>query len=243
MIDFHSHIDLYPKPNEVVKEIVNRKMYVLSVTTAPSAWTGTYAISKHYPRIKTAIGLHPQIAHERITELPLFDIFVNETDYVGEVGLDGSSDFSKYSKSQIMVFTHILKSCSDAGGKVISLHSRQAANDVLNALDKHPNAGIPVFHWFSGNKSELRRAIDRDAWFSIGPAMLKSKRAVEMMKFIPRNRILTETDGPFAKVSGQTLMPWDVETAIERISHIWDMPLSEVHETLYSNYRNLMAKL
>jgi len=240
MIDFHAHIDLYPEPNKVVKEIERREMYVLSVTTTPSAWTGTYSISKHYPRIKTALGLHPQIAHERISELPLFDTFINETDYVGEVGLDGAPEFAKHKVSQLAVLRHILKSCSNSGGKIISLHSRRAASDVLDILDEHPDAGIPVFHWFTGGKGELQKAIQRNAWFSVGPAMLKSKRSIEMVQCIPKDRILTESDGPFAKVSGKPLMPWDVESAVIGLSRIWDMSPSNVQEILYSNFRALI---
>ena len=240
MIDFHAHIDLYPEPNKVVKEIERRKMYVLSVTTTPSAWTGTYSISKHYPRIKTALGLHPQLAHERISELALFDTFINETDYVGEIGLDGSSEFAKHKVSQLAVLKHILKSCSNSGSKIISLHSRRAASDVLDILDEHPDAGIPVFHWFTGGKGELKRAIQRNAWFSVGPAMLKSKRSIEMVQCIPKDRILTESDGPFAKVSGKPLMPWDVESAVIGLSRIWDMSPSNAQEILYSNFRALI---
>ena len=155
MIDFHAHIDLYSEPNEVVKEIERRKMYVLSVTTTPSAWTGTYSIAKHYSRIKTALGLHPQIAHERISELPLFDTFINETDYVGEVGLDGSTEFAKHKTSQLAVLKHVLKSCSNSGGKIISLHSRRAASHVIDIIDEYPDSGIPVFHWFTGDIGEL----------------------------------------------------------------------------------------
>lgn len=240
MIDFHAHIDLYSEPNEVVKEIERRKMYVLSVTTTPSAWTGTYSIAKHYSRIKTALGLHPQIAHERISELPLFDTFINETDYVGEVGLDGSPEFAKHKTSQLAVLKHILKSCSNSGGKIISLHSRRAASDVIEIIDEHPDAGIPVFHWFTGEKGELKRAIQRNAWFSIGPAMLKSKRSIEMVECIPKDRILTESDGPFAKVSGKSLMPWDVESAVIDLSRIWNVTPSNAQEILYSNFRALI---
>ncbi|QNU60665.1 Qat anti-phage system TatD family nuclease QatD [Vreelandella titanicae] len=241
MIDLHAHIDLCPEPSEVVKEIERRKMYVLSVTTTPSAWTGTYSIAKHYSRIKTALGLHPQIAHERISELPLFDTFINETDYVGEVGLDGSPEFVKYKKSQLAVLKHILKSCGNSGGKIISLHSRRAASDVIDILDKYPDAGIPVFHWFTGGKGDLKRAIQRNAWFSVGPAMLNSKRSIEMVEYIPKDRILTESDGPFAKISGKPLMPWDVELAVVGLSRIWDMAPSEANEVLFSNFRTLIA--
>jgi len=240
MIDFHAHIDLYSEPIEVVKEIERRKMYVLSVTTTPSAWTGTYSIAKHYSRIKTALGLHPQIAHERISELSLFDTFINETDYVGEVGLDGSPEFAKHKTSQLAVLKHILKSCSNSGGKIISLHSRRAASDVIEIIEEHPDAGIPVFHWFTGEKGELKRAIQRNAWFSIGPAMLKSKRSIEMVECIPKDRILTESDGPFAKVSGKPLMPWDVESAVIDLSRIWNVTPSNAQEILYSNFRALI---
>lgn len=65
MIDFHAHLDLYPNVVHVIQNIVNMNMYVLSVTTTPSAWEGTNALSINFPRIKTALGLHPQIAYER----------------------------------------------------------------------------------------------------------------------------------------------------------------------------------
>lgn len=240
MIDLHAHIDLYPDPSGVVKEIDRRKMYVLSVTTTPSAWIGTYSIAKHYSRIKTALGLHPQLAHERISELPLFDTYINETDYVGEIGLDGSPEFAEHKASQLAVLKHILKSCSNSGGKIISLHSRRAANDVIEILDEHPDSGVPIFHWFTGEERALKRAIQRNAWFSIGPAMLKSKKSIEMVKVIPQNRILTESDGPFAKVSGKSLMPWDVESAVLGLSRIWGMAPSETQETLFSNFRALI---
>lgn len=240
MIDFHAHIDLYPKPKEVVTEIERRKMYVLSVTTAPSAWTGTYSIAKHYPRIKTALGLHPQLAHERISELPLFDTFINETDYVGEVGLDGAPEFAKHKTAQLVVLKHILNSCSNSGGKIISLHSRRAVSHVLNILDEHPEAGTPIFHWFTGGKGELKRAIQRNSWFSIGPVMLKSKKSMEMIKCIPKNKILTETDGPFTTIAGKPLMPWDVESATIGLSRIWGMNVPDTHEILYSNFRTLI---
>nr|WP_249038340.1 hypothetical protein [Paracoccus pantotrophus] len=45
MIDFHAHLDLYPDPHTVARECVVRDLYVLSVTTTPSAWSGTAALT------------------------------------------------------------------------------------------------------------------------------------------------------------------------------------------------------
>src|ERR1035437_1612235 len=96
MIDFHCHLDLYPDPQRIADECNNRGLYVLSVTTTPSAWKGTSALAGSHPRIKTALGLHPQLAHQRKSELALFEQLLPRTPYVGEVGLDGSPECKPY---------------------------------------------------------------------------------------------------------------------------------------------------
>ncbi|MBY0432060.1 MAG: TatD family hydrolase, partial [Rhodospirillales bacterium] len=71
-VDFHCHLDLYPDPAAAVRACQESGAYVLSVTTTPKAWRGTVALAKECSRIRTSLGLHPQIAHERIRELALF---------------------------------------------------------------------------------------------------------------------------------------------------------------------------
>ena len=52
----------------------------------------------------------------------------------------------------------------------MSIHCRYSAKAVLDELENID--GTPILHWFSGNKSELKRAISRGCYFSIGPNML-----------------------------------------------------------------------
>src|SRR5437868_5038347 len=54
-------------------------------------------------RIRTALGLHPQLAHERKSELALFDALLPKTDYVGEIGLDGSPEYRPHWNDQVAV--------------------------------------------------------------------------------------------------------------------------------------------
>ena len=89
MIDFHVHLDLYPRPHATALECIARNLYVLSVTTTPSAWAGTATLTKGAQKMRTALGLHPQIAHERKAELGLFEELLPQVRYVGEIGLDG----------------------------------------------------------------------------------------------------------------------------------------------------------
>lgn len=242
MIDFHCHIDLYPDPVQVRNECERRGIYVLSVTTTPSAWNGTSALAGNATTIRTAIGIHPQLAHQRRAELSLFDSIVPKTQYVGEIGLDGALEFRGGWESQVLVFTHVLSRCHQAGGRIMSIHSRRASGAVLDHLEAFPGAGTPVLHWYSGSVRDLDRAISQGCWFSVGPAMMASEKGRALVTRMPLDRILTESDGPFAKVNGRTLMPWDVATAIESLAKAWSLSFEEAERRLRSNLQNILAK-
>ncbi len=231
MIDFHAHLDLYPDPFGAVELCRQNGTYVLSVTTTPSAWLGTKRLANTAPRIRTALGLHPQVAHQRKRELSLFDTLLSDSAYVGEIGLEGGKDWKPYFLDQVAVFDHILKSCERAGGRVMSIHSRQAATDVLNMLEAHPKSGTPILHWFTGSQKELARAIDLGCWFSVGPAMLKSASGRSLAASMPRDRVLTETDGPFGMLQRRPLFPSDAALAIPMLAELWALSSKQV-ETL-----------
>lgn len=187
------------------------------MTTTPSAWRGTRALAESAPRIATALGLHPQLAAERAGELELFDVLLPSTKYVGEIGLDGGEPKASHA-IQMSVLNHILSSCSSASGRILTIHSRRAAEDVLDCLRKFPDAGIPVLHWFSGTPRQLERAIDQGCWFSVGNQMCSSAKGREIVKAIPINRLITETDGPFCQVRGEPIDPGDVSGALGFLS-------------------------
>lgn len=222
MIDFHTHLDLYPDPRDVVRRCIEAGVHVLSVTTTPSAYAGTLALAGNAPRIRTALGLHPQIAGERYTELPLFESLLPEARYIGEVGLDGGPEFASTWARQVEVFEAILGLCAREGGRVLSIHSRRAVGRVLDAIEAHPSAGTPVLHWFAGTKRDLARAIALGCWFSVGPAMLGGAKGHALISGMPRERILTESDGPFAQIAGRTLLPWDVAATFPVLAEIWN---------------------
>ncbi|HWM49119.1 MAG TPA: Qat anti-phage system TatD family nuclease QatD [Xanthobacteraceae bacterium] len=242
MIDFHCHLDLYPNPERVVRECIFRDAYVLSVTTTPSAWHGTSALVAGAPRIRVALGLHPELARERKHELPLFEELLPQTRYVGEIGLDGAPATEAFWNDQVCVFDGILAACERAGGKIMTIHSRRAATKVLDRLESHPKAGIAILHWFSGSRVELKRAIDLDCWFSVGPAMLRGAKGKELVKLVPRDRLLTETDGPFALVDGRPAKPWDVDEAILVLAELWRCGRSEIESELHSNLKRLIVQ-
>jgi TatD DNase family protein len=239
LIDFHCHIDLFKDPKPILDGAEKKGVYVLAVTTTPKAWTGTKQLVGGRRRIRVALGLHPELVRERHTEIALFEHFLVETDYVGEVGLDGSPHLRDSFNLQTKVLRRILLACRNAGGRVISLHSRRAASEVLDLLEAEPFAGTPILHWFSGSTRELERAVQLGCWFSVGPIMIGSAKGRKLVEFMPRERILTETDSPFAQISGAPLSPWDVALAYPVLSEFWNCSEEEVDKQLLSNLRNL----
>lgn len=240
-VDMHCHLDLYPDPMAQIAKLAASRAYVLSVTTTPSAWTRTSQLADQLPRVQTSLGLHPQLARERRSELPLFDRLLNKTRYVGEVGLDGSTACKSFWADQIHVFEHVLHACSNAGGKVLSIHSRGAAREVLDYLEKFPDHGIAILHWFTGTPRQLARAIDLGCWFSVGPAMLASKNGHALASRMPPERVLTETDGPFAKEGKVPLQPAQCDRAVDALASLWRCGIENAKHSIVANFRMIAS--
>ncbi len=239
MIDLHCHLDLYPDPKAIIERCRACNQFVLSVMTTPSSYRGTFALAPDDELIPTALGLHPQLAAERHRELKLFDELLPAVRWIGEIGLDGAPEHRQSWAVQLRVFQHILKSCSRAGGRLLSIHSRHAATEVLEELRKQANAGVAVMHWFSGTKTELNQAIEIDCWFSIGLPMLRSNKGRIIVSSLPRDRVLTETDGPFTQNEGRPSYPWDSRQTSLKLAELWN----ESEDTTNARLRENLSKL
>ncbi len=239
MIDLHCHLDLYPDPAAVIRECSASGAYVLAVTTTPRAWPGSKKLIAGSSRIRLALGLHPQLAHERAHELPVFDLAFNEAVYIGEIGMDGSPKYRMHLDVQRRVFKHIVELCALHGGRTMSIHSRGCASHVIQILKQAGKPGVPVFHWFSGSNRELNEAIDIGGWFSVGPGMLASARGRTLINMMPKARVISESDGPFAKVSGRPARPADMARVVEGISTLWGEAPEVTSDRMHASFRKL----
>lgn len=122
----------------------------------------------------------------------------------------------------------------------MSIHSRGAERRVVELLATTKHAGLPVLHWFSGGFAELETAVRIGCWFSVGPAMLKGAKGRALVARMPSNRVLPETDGPFASMDGVQLQPWDAWSVRAPLATIWGMPPDEVGEQLRQNLGQLL---
>ncbi len=242
MIDMHCHLDLYPSPMSVVDEAAKQNFFTLAVTTSPRAWQATDRVFRRYSNIKVALGLHPEIVTEKASEKGLLIELISKTEFIGEIGLDGSRRFKGSFDLQKEIFESAILECAKQGGKVISIHSRRAEEEVLDIIASNPTCGIPILHWYSGSVTNLKRAIDLGCWFSVGPAMLRSKSNEEIVQKIPLERLLPESDGPFARDGANPIMPWQAIKVAEQISFLRGWTLRELERQLEKNLLGLLGR-
>jgi TatD DNase family protein len=243
LIDFHCHLDLYPKARDVHAEALKRNVFTWLVTTSPMAYQATTRVLGSHPEVLIIPGLHPEIIHERYKELEQLLEQIGPVKAVGEVGLDGSRRFKHSYEMQRKVFTAAIETCHRLGGRALSIHSRQAVGDVLSTLSAYPDHGIAVLHWFSGTATELKLAVEAGCWFSIGPAAFNSASGKALAKKLPKDRVVPESDGPFAQVEGRTVQPWCFELTAKLLSEAWELPEVEVQERLKENARRLLTSM
>ncbi|TBC68704.1 TatD family deoxyribonuclease (plasmid) [Rhizobium ruizarguesonis] len=244
-VDFHCHLDLYPDFEALVAECERLSIYTLAVTTTPRAWSKNKAVASKTKYIRVGLGLHPQLVGTHSKEIDLWEKLLHETAYVGEVGIDASPQYAKSLPEQKQVFERVLKACSSEGGKVLSIHAVRSASLVLDMLEEHLDlsANTPVFHWFSGSPSEARRAAKLGCMFSINDRMLTGSKTQALLKAIPEEAMLTETDGPFTETGGKTSRPKDVHICVNHLATQIGRDPTAVQSLVFENLKRLLGQI
>jgi len=242
LVDLHCHLDLYPDHQAAVRDAEETGVFTLAVTTTPRAWPRNHELAQRTKYVRAALGLHPQLVAERASEIELWERYLPETRYVGEVGLDAGPRFYKSLDLQQQIFQHVLRRCAEAGDKIITIHSVRAVKEVLDHVESFlpRSRGKIVLHWFTGSKAEAQRALELGCYFSINAAMLRSGRHASMTAVIPLDRLLTETDGPFTKTDERPSRPADVGVVVEALGRLHGMTASAIAATIRANLGALL---
>lgn len=243
LVDFHCHLDLYSDFEAAIAAAEAAKVYTLTVTTTPKAWPRNRDFTANTRYVRAALGLHPQLIAQRANELPLLEKYLNETRYIGEVGLDARPHYYEFLDLQKQVFKRILTCCADAGGKILTVHSVRSATAVLDHIQDYLPAsrGRIVLHWFTGSLKEASRAVELGCFFSINVKMAETKKGKDLITHLPLDRILTETDNPFINKPNSSLnTPSDLSRAINAIAAIRCISVKETEASIKKNFIKLL---
>lgn len=244
LVDFHCHLDLYPDHAAAVERCERDRVFALTVTTTPKAWPRNHELAGKTRYVRAALGLHPQLVAERAHEIGLWEELLPRTRYVGEVGLDAGPRFYRSFETQKKIFTRVLTLCAAAGNKIVTTHSVRATKAVLDIVEQYmpPPRGRVVLHWFTGTTAEARRAVDLGCYFSVNADMFSNKQRAAIIKALPLDRVLTETDGPFTQTDGRPTTPSDVWIAVELLARLHGMTPIDISATIMRNLKSLLVE-
>ncbi|MBO4417761.1 MAG: TatD family hydrolase [Bacteroidales bacterium] len=199
MIDTHCHFDIMPKPEAYIRQKEQAGDIVIGMTNLPSHFKLGIPFIRNYKHIRLALGLHPLLAADNIRETNLFREYINQTSYIGEIGLDFSKACIGTKDVQISVLKELLAALQGKN-KIVSVHSRKAEKVLLALLCEYDIKNV-IFHWYSGPTALIPEILSKGYYFSINESMTLSNNGRSIIDMIPRNRILTESDAPYNEKS------------------------------------------
>lgn len=241
MLDCHCHLDRYKDPHAIASKALQQGVFVIAVTNLPSHFAAGLPHAKTMPRVRLALGLHPLAAGDHEKEREQFSALLQETSFVGEVGLDFSREGRGTEDIQLESFALVARSLASTP-KFATLHSRGAEEETLAVLKRH-NVLPAVFHWYSGSLATLDDALAAGHYFSINPAMTTSANGQKIISRVPKHRLLTETDGPYTKVQGKESTPDAVQHVEAHLARVWSKSSADVRRIIWSNFKSLLSEL
>lgn len=250
IFDSHAHYDDDSFNEDREATISNIKSNgVIGVLNCGSSIEGarkSLELAEKYDFFYAAVGIHPEFAHI------LDDEILNEIKNmassekvraIGEIGLDyyyeenPPRDIQKNAFRKQMALARELK-------LPVVIHDRDAHEDTLNIIKEFPEV-TGVVHCFSGSVEFARECVKRGYYIGItGVVTFKnSKKIIEVVKDVPLDRLLVETDCPYMAPTpyrGKRNQSDYIKYILEKISEIKDLDIEKVNcQTIY-NIKNLL---
>lgn len=244
--DTHAHIDFRDFESDL-DEVVFRswengiKAIIVPGIDAESAERARVIAEKN-PQIWFAVGWHP---HDAVSFNPkILERYSNHPKCVaiGEMGLDFYRDISPR-EIQVRVFEEQLRFALEKDIPVI-IHIRDAWETARKILDNFTKIN-GVLHAFSGGMEELEWGIQKGFYIGLGgPITYPNFKKTDVIKKIPLDKLLTETDCPFLapqSMRGKRNEPSFVVEIARKIAEVKGISIDELGKITTSNTRSLFG--
>jgi TatD DNase family protein len=252
LIDSHCHLNFPDFANDLEQVIKNAELngvqYFLTVNTSLEESLTLQTIADKYPKVFCSVGVHPHESklfqtddlQKRIAELCNHPKVVA----LGETGLDYYYNHSDRDE-QINSFETHLELSTQIDLPVI-IHTREADADTIDCVKKFPKVR-GVFHCFSGSEELARQALNLGFYLSFsGIITFKNANDLrEIVKFVPNDRILVETDSPFLAPiphRGKRCEPAFTRITAELVANLREQTFEEIAKITTNNFFTLFNK-
>lgn len=269
IIDTHSHLNFKAYESdreEVIKRTQKEGVICIDVGTKYETSKQAVELAEKYEGIFAAIGMHPIYASAELQKVKIdtdegeFSIkeeFFDKEKYrnlakskkvvaIGEIGLDyyckpkTNIKLEQFKEKQKEILLQQLELAKELDLSVI-LHCRMAHQDLINILKQRKQIK-GVIHCFTGTLEEAQQYIDLGFYIGINGIIFKFN-IDEVIKTIPLEKILTETDCPYLTppVEGKDKRnePIFIKYVVQKIADLRQITFKEVADTTTENARKL----
>lgn len=255
LIDSHCHLDYEPLSADVERTLqraqgVGVKGF-LTIGTDLSKIPLLAAIAEAHEAVFATLGVHPHEAQKTLPEKELFEVLVKEAKHpkmvgFGETGLDYYYTHSPKPDQQAAFKAHI--EAALACDLPLIVHTRDAEEDTIELLKTiGQGKARGVIHCFSGSAWLRDQALELGFYISASGIVTfkKAENIRTVLKDVPLDRLLVETDSPFLAPEPYRGKPnepaYVVETA-KVLATLKGVPFEELGAQTTHNFLTLFSK-
>ncbi len=255
IIDSHCHLDLIEERGFNIDAIVGSAMnsniaYIQSISVLPSKFEKIYSYTQNYTNVFCSIGMHPLYCTEEAFDYELCDKICSlpKVNSIGECGLDYSKNPATEEKQlQQKVFLQQID-LSDKHNIPLIIHTRDAEEKTYELLEQacKTRKNIKgVMHCFTGSRELALAMLDLGFYISFSGIITFKKKVShlqDLVKEIPIERILVETDAPYLSPEpfrGKQNTPEMTKYVAEKVAELKNMSLEDIAKQTTKNYFDL----
>lgn len=236
LIDTHTHVDFYDNPKDIVAFYNKYSILTIFMTFLPEIFDKHVNEMINTKYIRLALGYHPSMILNYEFKKELFNKSIPKTNYIGEIGLDFTvTKDSKMIDKQIEIFNYITKVTNQT--KILSVHSKKSEVETFKILKKN-EVKHAIFHWYSGPLSLINDIANYGYFFSVNLKMLETTRGKKIIKKIPIEKLLFETDGPFIKYGNKPINPCKIKKIYKYLSEF--LNCKNIEDVIFNNFVKLL---
>ena len=252
LTDTHTHL-YYESDLEKQKQLINRcfsakveRLFLPNVDVNSIPMIDD--LVARYPENCFAMaGLHPCDVKEDYEEqlLTIYKSISDRNIYaIGEIGVDLHWDKTTLAIQQD-AFKKQINWAKDLGLPIV-IHCREAFDEVFEVLDSEKDEKLRgIFHCFTGDLVQAKRAIDLNFYLGIGGVVTYKKAGLDLvLQNIPLENIVLETDSPYLSPVPYRGKPNESSYLIhiaQKVAEIYNISLEEVAEVTTANSEKIFG--
>lgn len=241
MIDCHCHLEqknYCEDRDEIIEKCRKELAAIITCCAHPKDFDLTMQlVNKYRGFIFATVSIHPEYIKELTVDKKesFFEMIKRNQDGIvgiGETGLDFTIEEESWREKQKELFVDFI-SLANRLNKPLIIHARGAFEETIKILEDYKVTRV-LMHFFSAREL-LERVKSNDWYISVNTALLKSKKIKKIVRDMPIERILTETDSPWLGLEGKRNDPTSIRVVIEKIAEIKKIPIETVDKITTNN--------